>query len=73
MANIFFQKLNSGQLMNRKVNILGKSCARKRSVTFLISHTAPIIFFPANRVNLRNIFRQNHGLPNDFQCKDQKR
>ena len=25
MANIFLKKLNSGQLMNRKVNILGRS------------------------------------------------
>ena len=49
MAKNFFQKLNSGQLMKRKVNILGTSVlftkfeecswARKRSGTFLIFHS----------------------------------
>ena len=51
-ANNFFQKLNSGQLMNRKVKMLGKrfftkfegcSWARKRSIAIQLSTFCPQI------------------------------
>ena len=66
----FFQKSNSGQLMNHKVNIgkkflfskfEGCSWARKSSVTFLIFHTFAYNSLPRTGSILRKKYRQMHG------------